>query len=109
MELLKKTRKFNKLLQRGENVALTDIANLLCEVINANTYIVGRKGEVRCYSLLEDFECPVMRAKVLDKGVFPEYYYEYIMSARDTVSNALHAEEDCFFSKSLLLKYYRSL
>ena len=67
MELLKKTRKFNKLLQRGENVALTDIANLLCEVINANTYIVGRKGEVRCYSLLEDFECPVMRAKVLDK------------------------------------------
>ena len=72
MELLKKTRKFNKLLQRGENVALTDIANLLCEVINANTYIVGRKGEVRCYSLLEDFECPVMRAKVLDKGMFPD-------------------------------------
>ena len=99
MELLKKTRKFNKLLQRGENVALSDIANLLCEVINANTYIVGRKGEVRCYSLLKDFECPVMRAKVLDKGVFPEYYYEYIMSARDTVSNALHAEEDCFFSE----------
>lgn len=99
MELLQKTRKFNKLLQKGENVELVDIANLLRDVINANTYIIGRKGEVRGYALLEDFACPVLKAEVLDKGVFPEYYYEYIMSARDTIANALHSEKDCFFKE----------
>lgn len=99
MELLKKTRKFNKVLQKGENIALSDIARLLRDVINANTYIVGRKGEVRGYSLLENFECPVLIEKVLDKGVFPEYYVDFVMSAGDTLSNALHTEKDCFFSE----------
>lgn len=43
MELLEKTRKINKLLQRGEKVEYNAIARLLRDVIGANIYIVGRK------------------------------------------------------------------
>lgn len=100
MELLTKTRKFNKLLQKGENIELSDIANLLRDVISANTYIVSRKGEVRGYALLNDFECPNLCAEVLEKGIFPEYYVEFIMSIRETMPNALHAEKDCFFKEN---------
>lgn len=97
MELLKKTRQFNKLLQKGENVELSDIACLLRDVISANTYIVGRKGELRGYALLDSFECPLLQERVLDKGVFPEYYVDFVMSISSTMSNALHTEKDCFF------------
>ena len=39
MELLEKTRKINKLLQRGEKVEYNAIARLLRDVIGANIYI----------------------------------------------------------------------
>ena len=49
MELLEKTRKINKLLQRGEKVEFNAIARLLKDVIVANVYIVGRKGGIKGY------------------------------------------------------------
>ena len=47
MKLLEKTRKINKLLQKGDKVEFNAIAKLLRDVIEANTYIVGRKGGVK--------------------------------------------------------------
>ena len=47
MKLLEKTRKINKLLQKGDKVEFNAIAKLLRDVIEANTYIVivrRRKG-----------------------------------------------------------------
>ena len=55
MELLEKTRKINKLLQRGEKVEYNAIARLLRDVIGANIYIVGRKGGVKGSALQDDF------------------------------------------------------
>ena len=66
MELLEKTRKINKLLQRGEKVEYNAIARLLRDVIGANIYIVGRKGGVKGSALQDDFECDIMREQVLD-------------------------------------------
>jgi transcriptional pleiotropic repressor len=54
MELLEKTRKINKLLQRGEKVEYNAIARLLRDVIGANIYIVGRKGGVKGSALQDD-------------------------------------------------------
>ena len=71
MELLEKTRKINKLLQRGEKVEFNAIARLLKDVIVANVYIVGRKGGIKGYALLDDFECDIMREQVLDVKRFP--------------------------------------
>ena len=82
MELLEKTRKINKLLQRGEKVEFNAIARLLKDVIVANVYIVGRKGGIKGYALLDDFECDIMREQVLDVKRFPPSYLNFIMETR---------------------------
>ena len=53
MELLEKTRKINKLLQKGDNVEYNAIAKLLCDVIQANTYIADRDGHIKGYALIQ--------------------------------------------------------
>ena len=95
MELLEKTRKINKLLQRGEKVEFNAIARLLKDVIVANVYIVGRKGGIKGYALLDDFECDIMREQVLDVKRFPPSYLNFIMETRETVS----VNEECSFLK----------
>ena len=83
MELLEKTRKINKLLQRGEKVEYNAIARLLRDVIGANIYIVGRKGGVKGSALQDDFECDIMREQVLDVKNFPQKYLDFIMDAKE--------------------------
>ena len=97
MELLDKTRRINRLLQYGDKVEYNEVAKLLCDVIQANTYIVGRKGEVRGYALIHEFECDIMREEVLDKKAFPRDYLNFIMRVRDTLANIPHENQNCSF------------
>ena len=97
MELLNKTRKINKLLQKGDSVEYGDIAKLLCEIIQANTYIVDRDGYVKGYALIHEFECDTMREEVLDDMRFPEDYLAFIMGVRDTLPNIPHQDQNCSF------------
>ena len=99
MELLEKTRKINKLLQRGEKVEYNAIARLLRDVIGANIYIVGRKGGVKGSALQDDFECDIMREQVLDVKNFPQKYLDFIMDAKETVSNIEHKNQECSLLK----------
>ena len=99
MELLEKTRKINKLLQRGEKVEYNAIARLLRDVIGANIYIVGRKGGVKGSALQDDFECDIMREQVLDVKNFSQKYLDFIMDAKETVSNIEHKNQECSFVK----------
>ena len=97
MELLEKTRKINKLLQTGDKVEFNAIAKTLRDVIGANTYIVGRKGGVKGYSLISEFECDIMKEHVLSIKRFPESYLHFIMGISETVANIPHAEQECSF------------
>lgn len=99
MELLEKTRKINKLLQRGEKVEYNAIARLLRDVIGANIYIVGRRGGIKGKALQDDFECDIMRGEVLDMERFPAKYLDFIMDAKETVSNIEHKNQECSFIK----------
>lgn len=97
MELLEKTRKINKLLQKGDKVEFNEIAKLLRDVIKANTYIVGRKGGVKGYALIHEFECDIMREQVLDGKRFPEAYLNFIMDVKETLANIPHQDHNCSF------------
>lgn len=97
MELLEKTRRINKLLQTGDKVEFNAIAKLLKEVIGANTYIVGRKGGVKGYALIHEFECEIMREQVLDKKKFPAEYLDFIMGINETLANIPHVQQQCSF------------
>ena len=97
MELLEKTRKINKLLQKGDSIKFSDIAKLLCDVIQANTYIVDSNGYVKGYALIHEFECDTMREQVLDDNRFPDDYLGFIMGVKDTLPNIPHQDQNCSF------------
>ena len=97
MELLEKTRKINSLLQNGDKVEYNAIAQLLRDIIEANTYIVGAKGEVKGYALIREFECDIMREQVLDRNTFPDDYLNFIMRVKETLANIPHENQNCSF------------
>lgn len=107
MELLEKTRKINKLLQRGEKVEFNAIARLLKDVIVANVYIVGRKGGIKGYALLDDFECDIMREQVLDVKRFPPSYLNFIMETRETSFQYRACKRGMFLFKGHQMLFWR--
>ena len=97
MKLLEKSRKLNKLLQEKENAQYQEIANLMSNLIEANVYIVGNKGDVKGYSLRQDFVCRVVKEVVLNNGSFPAEYVQFLMGIKETYANIPHLNQNCTF------------
>lgn len=87
MSLLERTRAINKLLQKSEKVEYSEVAAVLSSVMAANIYIVSKDGGVLGYALIDDFECELMRDKVLKLGQFPERYVEWLRKIDQTSPN----------------------
>ena len=87
--LLNKTRRLNKILQkRGtEPVEFNEICSLLSEVLDCNVYIASRKGKILGHTFLEDFDCSIMKGKILEDKMFPAVYNEKLLDIIDTISN----------------------
>jgi len=99
--LLERTRKINKLLQYSETVEFGQISKLLSCVINANVYIVAKDGKILGYALTDDFECKIMRRRVLDEGVFPKSYVEWLQRVTETSPNLHLAGGRCSFEEGI--------
>ncbi len=96
--LLEKTRKMNQLLR----IAATEVdfqasARVLRDSLGSNVYILDKHGYVLGYSLLEDFDCQVMKRQVLTQREFPNAYTEKLHMHRDTVANLQHNDGKCVF------------
>lgn len=87
--LLSKTRKLNRILQKSgtEPVAFEDICELLSSVLECNVYIMSRRGKILGHSFSSDFECEIMKRKVLEDKKFPEDYSKKLLSIQESVSN----------------------
>jgi len=103
--LLERTRKINKLLQKSDKVEYYEISDVLSKVLGANVYIVGKDGSVLGFALLHDFECDIMRDRVLEAKQFPERYVEWLLKIHDTSPNlrlkkglCAFGETECMFS-----------
>lgn len=99
IHLLERTRKINKLLQKSEKVDFFDMSTLLSMVMAANVYIIGKGGKLLGYACLDNFECDLMRDKVLLPGVFPQYYVEWLLRITETSPNLTLKDGMCAFSK----------
>ncbi|WP_040211711.1 GTP-sensing pleiotropic transcriptional regulator CodY, partial [Clostridium polynesiense] len=108
--LLNKTRMLNKILQKSgsEPVAFEDICKLLSDVLSCNVYIVSRKGKILGYNFVENFECDIMKSKVLSNGRFPEDFNSKLLSVQDTLANSANGglcvfpnEEKCTHEEKL--------
>jgi transcriptional pleiotropic repressor len=104
--LLERTRAINKLLQKSEKVEYSEVSTVLSTVMAANVYIVSKDGSILGYALLDDFECDLMRDKVLKMGQFPERYVEWLRKIDQTSPNlrlegglcSFSADTNCLFN-----------
>lgn len=88
MTLLEKTRKINAMLQNaaGKTVNFKEMADTLTDVIEANTYIVSRKGKLLGYSEALPIENDRMK-QMLTERQFPEEYTQSLFNVGETSSN----------------------
>ncbi|GAW94324.1 GTP-sensing pleiotropic transcriptional regulator CodY [Calderihabitans maritimus] len=100
--LLEKTRKINKLLQKsaGHPVDFEEMANVLCDVIGANCYVVGRSGKILGYAFMEGFSCEIMEDIVYKSEKFPEDYNEELLRINETRANFNQIENACVFHRA---------
>ncbi|MCG0277238.1 MAG: GTP-sensing pleiotropic transcriptional regulator CodY [Thermanaeromonas sp.] len=97
--LLEKTRTINRLLQRtaGNPVDFQEMAGVLRDVLEANTYIVGRHGRVLGYAFVEGFTCEIMEEIVFQSERFPEKYNEQLLRIDETQANFCQVGNACVF------------
>lgn len=88
MDLLSKTRRINDLLQKsaGQSVNFNDMAVTLRDIIEANVFIVSRRGKLLGFSIKQEIENPRMR-QMLEDRQFPEEYTNGLFKIEETSSN----------------------
>ena len=83
--LLEKTRKVNRILQKTgiQPVDFNEMANILKEVIDANVYILSRKGKLLGFAKTKEFE----EDSIIENKSMPEEYNEKLLKITETLSN----------------------
>ncbi|KYG58980.1 GTP-sensing pleiotropic transcriptional regulator CodY [Planococcus maritimus] len=88
MNLLGKTRRINSMLQAaaGKPVNFKDMAETLSEVIEANVFVVSRKGKVLGYAVNQQIENERMK-NMLEERQFPVEYTQNLSNVTETSAN----------------------
>lgn len=97
--LLEKTRTVNKLLQKtaGHPVEFTEMAKVLSDLIDANVYIVGRRGKILGYAFMDGFFCHTIEEIVIRTERFPESYNENLLRINQSQANLKKRPKECVF------------
>ncbi|NMD69502.1 GTP-sensing pleiotropic transcriptional regulator CodY [Bacillus sp. DNRA2] len=88
MDLLTKTRTINAMLQRaaGKPVNFKEMAETLRNVIEANVFVVSRRGKLLGFAIKQSIENERMK-KMLEDRQFPEDYTKSLFNIQETSSN----------------------
>ncbi|EJL29902.1 GTP-sensing pleiotropic transcriptional regulator CodY [Brevibacillus sp. BC25] len=88
MDLLSKTRRINRMLQKsaGHAVNFNEMSQVLSDVIEANTYVVSRKGKLLGFAIHQEMDNSRMR-KMLEERRFPEEYSMGLLKVDETSAN----------------------
>lgn len=88
MELLFKTRKLNRLLQKaaGNAVDFGDISEVLRDLLISNVYVVSRKGKILGHATSFDFNSDTLQSMVLGDRRFTEMYNTLFLSVLESCS-----------------------
>lgn len=95
--LLEKMRKINKVLQTSgsQTVSFHDLSKILSEVLNANVYILSRKGKILGYALGTVEECDFLKNDLLADNRFPDDYNKSLLGYHETRANIINKENMC--------------
>ncbi|WP_027408678.1 GTP-sensing pleiotropic transcriptional regulator CodY [Anoxybacteroides tepidamans] len=88
MNLLQKTRTINAMLQKaaGKPVNFKEMAETLCSVIEANVFVVSRRGKLLGFAIKQSIENERMK-KMLEDRQFPEEYTKSLFNITETSPN----------------------
>lgn len=88
MNLLEKTRKINRMLQNaaGKTVNFKEMAESLSEVIEANIFVVSRRGKLLGFGVNQQIENERMKQMLVERQ-FPEQYTKNLFNIIETSSN----------------------
>ncbi|MDE3838511.1 GTP-sensing pleiotropic transcriptional regulator CodY [Bacillus methanolicus] len=88
MDLLSKTRKINAMLQKaaGKPVNFKEMAETLRDVIEANIFVVSRRGKLLGFAINQQIENERMK-KMLEDRQFPEEYTKSLFNIQETSPN----------------------
>jgi GTP-sensing transcriptional pleiotropic repressor CodY len=99
--LLEKTRAIHKLIQHaaGSQVDYGEMAKVLSQAVEANCYIVGRRGRILGYTFMPGFACGIMDEIVVHSERFPESYNDGLMKIMETTANTTQVANGCVFNE----------
>lgn len=88
MDLLSKTRKINALLQNtgAKPVNFTEMAQTLSEVIDANVFVVSKKGKLLGFEFRQIVESEKM-SRMMEEKRFSEEYTNSLFHINETTAN----------------------
>lgn len=89
MSLLNKTRTLNRLLQRtaGKAVSFREMAEVLCTTIQANVFVVSRRGKILGCAALDVYAHDYLRSLHVDELRFSNDMNQLIMEVDETSTN----------------------
>jgi transcriptional pleiotropic repressor len=95
MNLLTKTRRLNRLLQRadGQHVNFMEMAEVLRDTINANVYVLSRKGKVLGHAVAGFLESAEARRMLLQERRILNDVNEMLLKIEETTSSVDLAED----------------
>ncbi|MGI5998294.1 MAG: GTP-sensing pleiotropic transcriptional regulator CodY [Lutispora sp.] len=102
MTLLEKVRKVNKVLQMTgpQPVSFKELCRIISEVLNANVYIISKKGRVLGYGLCRAMECSIVNNEILADRKFPDDYNDRLLSVTETQANIEKTDNLCVVDNS---------
>ncbi|GLI86008.1 MULTISPECIES: GTP-sensing pleiotropic transcriptional regulator CodY [Rossellomorea] len=88
MNLLAKTRTINAMLQNaaGKPVNFKEMSETLSQVIEANVFVVSRRGKLLGYAINQQIENERMKQMLADRQ-FPEEYTQNLFNVQETSPN----------------------
>jgi transcriptional pleiotropic repressor len=89
MTLLSKTRRLNKLLQKaaGTSVNFMEMGEVLRDIIEANVFVVSRKGKILGCGLARQPESEELSRYVIEERRFPQEVNQWFANIDETTSN----------------------
>lgn len=103
MTLLTKTRRLNKLLQKeaGNPVSFMNMAEVLGDILQADIFVVSRKGKVLGKALTDSESGDSLNETVLFENRFPHEYNQLLLKVEETSSNMTALSDYNVFSDRL--------
>jgi transcriptional pleiotropic repressor len=105
-QLLAKTRKINQIIQKSTVRAISfgEIASTLCEILEANVYILDSKGKITGHCFTENYSCDIMKDIVKNGGHYPDDFNSDLLRMEETQVNVTRENQCIFNDDPCLLK-----